>query len=72
MWRMYARSDRRPCNPGAWRGTSVTAPGTAVACANDAEVFEGLLGAQELHELVFGGQMCVTSLNLNPPDGLPT
>ena len=28
---------------GAWHGTSATAPATTAACANDAEVFDGLL-----------------------------
>ncbi|KAH9009052.1 hypothetical protein EDB85DRAFT_787494 [Lactarius pseudohatsudake] len=33
-------------NPGAWHGTSVTAPPpTTVACANDVEVLIGLLAA---------------------------
>ena len=26
------------CNPGAWHGTSATAPATTVTCTNDAEV----------------------------------
>ncbi|KAN0141756.1 hypothetical protein V8E53_000218 [Lactarius tabidus] len=29
-------------NPGAWHGASATAPATTVACANDAEVLDGL------------------------------
>ena len=29
-------------NPSAWHGTSTTAPGTTVTCANDAEVRDGL------------------------------
>ncbi|KAH9031825.1 hypothetical protein EDB84DRAFT_1599862 [Lactarius hengduanensis] len=36
-------------NPGAWHGTSVTAPATIVACANDAEVLDGM-GALDSHE----------------------
>ena len=38
-------------NPGAWHGTSATAPATTIACANDAEVHDGLLGALDWHEL---------------------
>jgi hypothetical protein len=41
-------------NPGAWHGTSETAPVTTVACASDAEVCDGLLGALDSHEFVFG------------------
>ena len=44
-------------NPGAWHGTSATAPATTVACANDAEVLDGLLGALDSHEFVFGRLM---------------
>jgi len=40
-------------NPGAWHGTSVTAPATTVACTSDAEVLEGVLGSLDSHELVF-------------------
>ena len=36
-------------NPGAWHGTSATAPATIIACANDAEVLDGLLGALDSH-----------------------
>ena len=46
-------------NPGAWHGTSATAPATTVACANDAEVLEGLLGALDSHEFVFGRLMAL-------------
>jgi hypothetical protein len=56
-------------NPGAWPGTPATAPATAVPCANGA--FRRVLGALDSHEFVFGGQMCVTSLNPNPPDDPP-
>jgi len=41
----------------AWHGTSATAPSTTVACANDAEVLDGLLGALDAHEFVFGRLM---------------
>jgi RNA exonuclease 1 len=44
-------------NPGAWHGTSVTAPATTVGCANDADVLQGLLGALDSHEFVFGRLM---------------
>ncbi|KAH9047736.1 hypothetical protein EDB84DRAFT_1459772 [Lactarius hengduanensis] len=36
-------------NPGAWHGTSMTVPATTVACANDAEVLDGM-GALDSHE----------------------
>jgi hypothetical protein len=32
-------------NPGPWNGTSAAAPAQNVARANDAEIFDGLLGA---------------------------
>jgi hypothetical protein len=32
-------------NPGTWHRTSVTVPTMTIACRNDAEVLEGLLGA---------------------------
>ena len=35
------------------RGRSVTAPGTIIARANDAEVFDGLLGVLEPHECIW-------------------
>jgi len=44
-------------SPGSWRGTSATAPATAIACANDAEVLDGLLGAPDSHEFIFGRVM---------------
>ncbi|KAH9061888.1 hypothetical protein EDB87DRAFT_383981 [Lactarius vividus] len=44
-------------NPGAWHGASATAPATTVACANDAEVLDGLVGALDSHEFVFGRLM---------------
>ncbi|KAH9055829.1 hypothetical protein EDB83DRAFT_2293073 [Lactarius deliciosus] len=44
-------------NPGAWHGGSATAPATTVACANDAEVLDGLVGALDSHEFVFGRLM---------------
>ncbi|KAF8259317.1 ribonuclease H-like domain-containing protein [Lactarius quietus] len=44
-------------NPGAWHGTSATAPATTVACANDAEVLDGLVGALDSHEFIFGRLM---------------
>ncbi|KAN0141724.1 hypothetical protein V8E53_000186 [Lactarius tabidus] len=44
-------------NPGAWHSTSATAPATTVACANDAEVLDGLVGALDSHELIFGRLM---------------
>ncbi|KAN0141726.1 hypothetical protein V8E53_000188 [Lactarius tabidus] len=44
-------------NPGAWYGASVTAPATTVACANDAEVLDGLVGALDSHEFIFGRLM---------------
>ncbi|KAH9037467.1 hypothetical protein EDB85DRAFT_1936257 [Lactarius pseudohatsudake] len=42
---------------GAWDGTSATAPAMTVACANNAEVLNRLLGAPSCHELVFGRLM---------------
>ncbi|KAI9434729.1 hypothetical protein H4582DRAFT_1881782 [Lactarius indigo] len=44
-------------NPGAWHGGSATAPATTIACANDAEVLDGLVGALDSHEFVFGRLM---------------
>ncbi|KAN0141687.1 hypothetical protein V8E53_000149 [Lactarius tabidus] len=44
-------------NPGAWHGASATAPATTVACANDAEVLDGLVGALDSHEFIFGRLM---------------
>ncbi|KAF8496216.1 hypothetical protein F5888DRAFT_1706478 [Russula emetica] len=44
-------------NPGAWHGTSASAPATTVACTNDAEVLEGVLGALDSHEFVFARLM---------------
>ena len=41
-------------NPGACHNTSVTAPAMTVTCANDADVLDGLLGALDSHEFVFG------------------
>ena len=40
-------------NPGAWHGTSATAPATTVACTSDAEVLDGLMGALDSHEFIF-------------------
>ena len=39
--------------PGAWHGTSAATPTTTVACTNDAEVLEGVLGAMDTHEFGF-------------------
>jgi len=44
-------------NPGTWHGKSPTEPATSVACANDAEVLDGLLGTLDAHEFVFGRLM---------------
>ena len=33
---------------------SASAPATTVACTNDAEVLDGVLGALDTHEFVFG------------------
>lgn len=44
-------------NPGAWHGTSATAPATTVACTNDAEVLDGLLGVLDTHDFVFARLM---------------
>ncbi|KAH9013723.1 hypothetical protein EDB84DRAFT_882941 [Lactarius hengduanensis] len=44
-------------SPSAWHGTSSTAPAMTVACANSAEVLDGLLGAPSCHELIFGRLM---------------
>ena len=43
--------------PGAWHGTSAAIPITTVACTNDAEVLEGVLGAMDTHEFVFARLM---------------
>ena len=40
-------------NPGAWHGTSASAPATTVPCTTDAEVLDGILGALNTHEFVF-------------------
>jgi RNA exonuclease 1 len=44
-------------NPGAWHGTSPTAPATTIACTSDAEVVEGVVGALDSHEFVFARLM---------------
>ena len=44
-------------NPGAWHGTSASAPATTVPCTTDAEVLEGILGALDTHEFVFARLM---------------
>ena len=44
-------------NPGAWHRTSATAPATTVACASDAEVHDGIIGALDSHEFIFGRLM---------------
>ncbi|KAH9965648.1 hypothetical protein BJV74DRAFT_869879 [Russula compacta] len=44
-------------NPGAWHGTSATAPATTVACTNDTEVLDGLLGVLDTHDFVFARLM---------------
>ena len=44
-------------NPGAWHGTSASAPATTVPCTNDAEVIEGVVGALDSHEFVFARLM---------------
>lgn len=46
-------------NPGAWHGASASAPATTVACTNDAEVLEGVLGALDSHEFVFARLMAL-------------
>ncbi|KAH8977723.1 hypothetical protein EDB92DRAFT_2108477 [Lactarius akahatsu] len=46
-----------PGSPGAWHGTSATAPAVIVACANNAEVLDRLLGALSRHELILGRLM---------------
>ncbi|KAH9055868.1 hypothetical protein EDB83DRAFT_2521205 [Lactarius deliciosus] len=43
-----------PGSPGAWDGTSATAPAMTVACANNAEVLDRVLGTPSRHELIFG------------------
>ena len=47
-------------NPGACRGTFAIVPATTVACANDAAVVDGLLGALDSHEFVFVRLMGLT------------
>ena len=44
-------------NPGAWHGTSASAPATTVPCTTDAEVLDGILGALNTHEFVFARLM---------------
>ena len=44
-------------NPGAWHGTSASAPATTVPCTNDTEVLDGVLGVLGAHEFVFAGLM---------------
>ena len=44
-------------NPGAWHGTSASAPATTVPCTTDAEVLDGILGALDTHEFVFARLM---------------
>ncbi|KAH9022196.1 hypothetical protein EDB85DRAFT_1895320 [Lactarius pseudohatsudake] len=39
-------------NLGAWHVSSATPPATTVACTNDADVLDGLLGALNSHEFV--------------------
>ncbi|KAH9177990.1 hypothetical protein EDB89DRAFT_1932161 [Lactarius sanguifluus] len=46
-----------PANPVALHSTSATPPATTVACANDAEVVDELLGTLDSHEFVFGRPM---------------
>ena len=41
-------------SPGAWHCTSVTVQATTVACANDAEVLDGLVGALGFHKFILG------------------
>ncbi len=40
-------------NPGTWHGKSATEPAATVACANDVEVPDGLLGTLDAQEFVF-------------------
>ncbi|KAI0248416.1 hypothetical protein BJV78DRAFT_799137 [Lactifluus subvellereus] len=44
-------------NPGAWHGTSASAPATTVPCTNDTEVVDGVLGVLDAHEFVFARLM---------------
>ena len=44
-------------NPGAWHGTSASAPATTVPCTTDAEVVDGIIGALDTHEFVFARLM---------------
>ncbi|KAI0247771.1 hypothetical protein BJV78DRAFT_1285278 [Lactifluus subvellereus] len=44
-------------NPGAWHGTSTSAPATTVPCTNDTEVLDGVLGVLDAHEFVFARLM---------------
>ncbi|KAH9178008.1 hypothetical protein EDB89DRAFT_1297370 [Lactarius sanguifluus] len=50
-WHMHAHGiaivDRGDL--GAWHVSSATAPATTVACMNDADVLDGLLGSLDLH-----------------------
>ncbi|KAH9015481.1 hypothetical protein EDB85DRAFT_2156653 [Lactarius pseudohatsudake] len=55
-------------NPGAWHGTSMTVPATTVACANDAEVLDGM-GALDSHEFRAAGGVKITPKA--GPDSLP-
>ncbi|KAI9432797.1 hypothetical protein H4582DRAFT_2083191 [Lactarius indigo] len=59
-------------NPGAWHGGSATAPATTIACANDAEVLDGLVGALDSHEFVFGRLMGITPKAENTENRNPT
>ena len=44
-------------NPGAWHGTSASAPATTVPCTTDAEVLDGILSVLDTHEFVFARLM---------------
>ena len=44
-------------NPGAWHGTSASAPAMTAPCMNDAEALDGMLGALDAHEFVFARLM---------------
>ncbi|KAI0249684.1 hypothetical protein BJV78DRAFT_1394638 [Lactifluus subvellereus] len=44
-------------NPGAWHGTSASAPATIVLCTNDMEVLDGVLDVLDRHEFVFARLM---------------
>ncbi|KAH9047746.1 hypothetical protein EDB84DRAFT_1434650 [Lactarius hengduanensis] len=59
-----------PGSPGAWDGTSTAAPAMTVACANNAQVSDRLLGAPTCHELIFGRLMGLTdALGIMPKAG---